>query len=339
MKRESLHPRGNVRRIAYHFVFAASLLFGSATASAQSSYDEDIAKAVEGMLEFLDENHKERLANDPSYRALWEANRLYSEQKFAEAVEKYAEALRAADGNDSVNLINARYGFALVLTNRPREALDALDSSIERSIGMGDQPWVQLAKGMAHAMTGELSLAMEWLTKSINGRPNPLAYRYRGSVYYQMKDYEAALADYREVQRLAPTMPGINEAIVVLEESAASERFLVQMAAGNNATRTPSGMVYIELESGSGPMPTATDKVKINYSGMLRDGSEVMSDTNFSVGLELATACWTEGVTKMKVGGRSRLGCPASLVYGDRGTPQIPGGAAVVFEVALLAIE
>jgi FKBP-type peptidyl-prolyl cis-trans isomerase FkpA len=50
--------------------------------------------------------------------------------------------------------------------------------------------------------------------------------------------------------------------------------------------------------------------------------------------------CWTEGVQKMKVGGKSRLVCPSAIAYGDRGSPpKIPGGAALVFEVELLEIK
>jgi FKBP-type peptidyl-prolyl cis-trans isomerase len=50
--------------------------------------------------------------------------------------------------------------------------------------------------------------------------------------------------------------------------------------------------------------------------------------------------CWTEGVQLMKVGGKSRLVCPADIAYGDRGAPpSIPPGATLVFEVELLSIE
>jgi FKBP-type peptidyl-prolyl cis-trans isomerase FkpA len=48
--------------------------------------------------------------------------------------------------------------------------------------------------------------------------------------------------------------------------------------------------------------------------------------------------CWTEGVAKMKVGGKSRLVCPAAIAYGDGGRPGIPGGATLVFEIELLSI-
>ena len=48
--------------------------------------------------------------------------------------------------------------------------------------------------------------------------------------------------------------------------------------------------------------------------------------------------CWTEGVQKMKVGGKSRLVCPSDLAYGDQGNPSIPGGSTLIFEVELLDV-
>jgi FKBP-type peptidyl-prolyl cis-trans isomerase FkpA len=48
--------------------------------------------------------------------------------------------------------------------------------------------------------------------------------------------------------------------------------------------------------------------------------------------------CWTEGVQKMKVGGKSSLICPSDLAYGDGGRPGIPGGATLIFEIELLDI-
>jgi FKBP-type peptidyl-prolyl cis-trans isomerase FkpA len=50
-------------------------------------------------------------------------------------------------------------------------------------------------------------------------------------------------------------------------------------------------------------------------------------------------SCWTEGVQKIKVGGKATLVCPSDTAYGDAGSGPIPGGAALKFEVELLAIE
>jgi len=49
--------------------------------------------------------------------------------------------------------------------------------------------------------------------------------------------------------------------------------------------------------------------------------------------------CWVEGIQQMKVGGKSKLICPSSLAYRDKGSPPlIKPGATLVFEVELLEI-
>ena len=93
----------------------------------------------------------------------------------------------------------------------------------------------------------------------------------------------------------------------------------------------------------TGAFPTASDTVKVHYHGTLRDGtvfdSSVDRGTPVDFPLNGVIPCWTEGVQKMKVGGKARLVCPASLAYGDRGAPpKIKPGAALVFDVELLGI-
>jgi FKBP-type peptidyl-prolyl cis-trans isomerase FkpA len=120
--------------------------------------------------------------------------------------------------------------------------------------------------------------------------------------------------------------------------------YLDKAAAEPGAIRTPSGLIYRELTAGSGPSPKATDTVKVHYRGTLVDGTVFDSsyDRNEPAEFPLnqVIRCWTEGVQKMKVGGKSRLVCPASIGYGERGSPPaIPGGAALVFEIELLEIR
>lgn len=109
------------------------------------------------------------------------------------------------------------------------------------------------------------------------------------------------------------------------------------------AVTTPSGLVYRSLKEGTGASPTATDRVQVHYRGTLPDGKEF--DSSYARGkpaefpLNRVIACWTEGVQRMKVGGKASLTCPPAIAYGERGAGNvIPPNATLLFEVELLAI-
>jgi FKBP-type peptidyl-prolyl cis-trans isomerase FkpA len=123
-----------------------------------------------------------------------------------------------------------------------------------------------------------------------------------------------------------------------------SKAFLDKAAAEPGAIKTPSGLVYRVITAGTGASPKATDTVKVHYRGTLTNGKEF--DSSYARNepaefpLNMVIPCWTEGVQMMKVGGKSRLVCPASIAYGERGAPpDIPGGATLVFEIELLGIS
>lgn len=126
-------------------------------------------------------------------------------------------------------------------------------------------------------------------------------------------------------------------------EKAKAAGYLEQAAAAAGAVRSDSGMIYTEISPGTGASPTASDTVTVHYTGTLQDGTKFDSSVDrgqpatFPLGGVIA--CWTEGLQKMKVGGKSRLVCPSDIAYGDQGRPPtIPGGAVLVFEVELLGI-
>lgn len=129
---------------------------------------------------------------------------------------------------------------------------------------------------------------------------------------------------------------------IVTREKEASAAYLAKAAAASGAVKTESGIVYTETTAGTGPSPTAADRVKVHYRGTLINGTEFDSSyarnepAVFPLGGVIR--CWTEGVQRMKVGGKARLVCPSDLAYGDRGNEAIPGGSALVFEVELLEI-
>jgi len=132
------------------------------------------------------------------------------------------------------------------------------------------------------------------------------------------------------------------QAKVAEREKASSKDFLEKAAAEKGAVKSESGMIYRELTPGTGESPKATDKVKVNYRGTFINGTEFDSSYARNQPAEFplngVIKCWTEGVQKMKVGGKSRLVCPAAIAYGDGGRPGIPGGATLVFEIELLSV-
>jgi FKBP-type peptidyl-prolyl cis-trans isomerase FkpA len=126
-------------------------------------------------------------------------------------------------------------------------------------------------------------------------------------------------------------------------EKAQGSAYLEQAAAAEGAVRTESGLVYSEITPGTGASPTASDSVTVHYRGTLIDGTQFDSSIDrgqpASFPLGGVISCWTEGLQKMKVGGKSRLVCPSDIAYGDQGRPpSIPGGAVLVFEIELLSI-
>lgn len=106
----------------------------------------------------------------------------------------------------------------------------------------------------------------------------------------------------------------------------------------------PSGVKVSHMVDGKGEMPKATDTVKVNYKGTLADGREFDSsykrNAPASFPLNRVVPCWTEGMQKMRVGGKATLTCPPATAYGDRGAGGVvPPNATLTFEVELLAIE
>ena len=127
------------------------------------------------------------------------------------------------------------------------------------------------------------------------------------------------------------------------KEKEASKGFIEKAAAEKGATKLPSGVIYSETSPGTGPQPKPTDRVKVHYTGKLTNGETFDSSVDrgepVTFPLNGVIPCWTEGVQKMKVGGKSRLVCPPDIAYGEHGAPPvIPGGATLIFEIELLDV-
>ena len=132
-------------------------------------------------------------------------------------------------------------------------------------------------------------------------------------------------------------------ALLTAALSCAADPVVDAAAKEPGAQVTSSGLVYRSLKDGTGASPKASDSVKVHYRGTFPDGREFDSSykrnepAEFPLGAVIP--CWTEGVQKIKVGGKAKLTCPSTIAYGARGAGNIiPPNATLLFEVELLAI-
>jgi FKBP-type peptidyl-prolyl cis-trans isomerase FkpA len=134
-------------------------------------------------------------------------------------------------------------------------------------------------------------------------------------------------------------------ALVIAEaEKKVGAAFLAKAAAEPGAKKTESGAILTTLKEGSGAIPKVTDMVKMHYLGTLIDGtvfdsSAKQGEPAAMIRVNEMSKCWVEGIQQIKVGSKSKLVCPSSLAYRDKGLPPlIKPGATLVFEIELLEI-
>lgn len=119
---------------------------------------------------------------------------------------------------------------------------------------------------------------------------------------------------------------------------------LAGQALAQTSQTLPSGVKIEHTAAGQGAQPTAANTVRVHYRGTLANGQEFDSsykrNAPASFPLGRVIPCWTEGLQKMKTGGKATLTCPPHTAYGERGAGGvIPPHATLTFEVELLAIE
>ena len=108
-----------------------------------------------------------------------------------------------------------------------------------------------------------------------------------------------------------------------------------------------NGLVIEDIIEGDGKEANDYNKVVVNYTGKLEDGSVFDSSLSpgkepftFTLGVGSVIKGWDMGVKGMKVGGKRKLTIPPELGYGDRGAGNvIPPKATLIFEVELLEVE
>lgn len=103
---------------------------------------------------------------------------------------------------------------------------------------------------------------------------------------------------------------------------------------------TGRGVLYIDIQPGTGAPVATGDILQVHYVGFLADGTRfAATDRNpftFRVGEGRVIAGWEDGVVGMREGGRRQLVIPAYLAYGREGNGKIPPDATLVFDITVV---
>ena len=167
-----------------------------------------------------------------------------------------------------------------------------------------------------------------------------------------MKDFlsgESLMSDQeiqsttKEVGDVVRAQRNAEQEKVAKENAAEGESFLEANKTKEGVKTLGSGMQYKVVQTGEGPIPTASDKVRVHYKGTFIDGKEFDSSykrnqpATFNVTGVIKG--WTEALQLMKVGSKWQLFIPSDLAYGKGGNRSIPPNSTLMFEVELLGIE
>lgn len=121
------------------------------------------------------------------------------------------------------------------------------------------------------------------------------------------------------------------------------QEFLANNKLQPGVVTLPDGLQYKVISDGTGPKPTDSDVVTVNYAGTLIDGTEFDSSykrgepTSFPVNAVIPG--WTEALKLMKTGSTWMLYIPANLAYGAQGAPPAIGpNQTLIFKVDLISI-
>ncbi len=231
---------------------------------------------------------------------------------------------------DTAYMANFLEGFNATLSMDERKRLEAYAAGLQ----IRKQVEEQIIPGLNQRITGNDStmllnpkLFIEAFGNTLAGQPTDMSLQQAEEIaerqmkYYHDTNMERQYGDNRR----------------------AGEAFLAANAKKDSVETLPSGVQYKVLVKGSGDIPTATSKVKVNYEGRLIDG--MVFDSSYERKQPATFGCnqvikgWTEALTHMPVGSKWEIYIPQELGYGSREAGKIPPFSALVFTVELLDIE
>ena len=104
--------------------------------------------------------------------------------------------------------------------------------------------------------------------------------------------------------------------------------------------------MYKFIEDENNDKPITGQKVKVNYKGMLLDGTVFDSSfkrnepIEFTLGVGQVIKGWDEGISLLGIGDKASFIIPSDLAYGESGAGGvIPPNATLIFEVELVSVS
>lgn len=112
--------------------------------------------------------------------------------------------------------------------------------------------------------------------------------------------------------------------------------FLAHNAGAAGVVTTASGLQIKVVEEGSGPYLSASDVALIGYKGTLLDGTVFDENPQAAMPVDGVVPGFSEGLQKMKKGGKYELWIPPQLGYGADDNGPIPGNSLLVFDIHVI---
>lgn len=177
-----------------------------------------------------------------------------------------------------------------------------------------------IAQAFAEGLVGEAQMDEEAVTATMND------FRSRVSV---------AMTEKRKAEQL--------EADKVAQDNlVAGQAFLAENKTQEGIVTLESGLQYRIVAEGDGASPSASDRVKVHYTGTLVDGTKFDSSRDRGepsvFGVSQVIKGWTEALQLMKEGSAWTLYIPSDIAYGKASRPKIPGNSVLVFDVELIEV-
>jgi FKBP-type peptidyl-prolyl cis-trans isomerase FkpA len=162
------------------------------------------------------------------------------------------------------------------------------------------------------------------------------------SVIYQIDLVTVKSRKKYDEERAAKAKQALAEQAKPIKDYVSKQKF-------KNVKKLPSGLNVAITKQGTGPKAKAGDKVRVNYTGKLMDGTVFDSSTmpefmhispyEFELGRGHVIKGWDEGIAQLNKGAKATLVIPSPLAYGENGQGQkIKANAILVFDVELVEI-